>query len=82
MPNERWQGRFIVEYDDVDLEQMSMQAAAERQPMKKLLVEDARKRAAKSYSKLSMRTVSVSGERSARVIFTTEIQSSNNTDEV
>ena len=77
MPSERWQGRFIVEYDEVDVEQLNMQAAAEKQPMRKLLEADARKRAAKAYSKLVIRTVNISGERSARVIFTTEIRPSN-----
>lgn len=72
MAKERWSGRFIVEYDDVDLENLLYKSAQERRSLRHALEADAKERARKASEFLRMKTISLNGDRSARVIFTTE----------
>lgn len=71
MVSERWIGRFIIEYDAVDIEQFMLQAKEQRRSGRALLEEDAIKRAAKAYRGLKKKTVHINGDRNGRAIFAT-----------
>ena len=77
MPSELWRGRFIIEYDDVDIEQFEMQAARENISLRKAIEVDSMQRAGRAYRHLKMRTVNILGNSHARVTFVTSEQGSN-----
>lgn len=72
----RWIGRFIVEYDEVDIEQFSIEAKAQHRTMRSVLETDAIKHAAKAFRGLKKKTVNINGDKNARVIFATSVAGS------
>lgn len=63
-----WWGRFVVTYDDVDIEQFTLNSTA---PLRDSLIADARKKARKASPDLTLEGAHINGERSAEVIFVT-----------
>lgn len=73
MATERWVGRFIVEYDEVDIEQFEIEAKSKRSTLRSVLEKDAIARAAKAYRGLRKKTIALHGDMNARAIFATGI---------
>lgn len=71
MVSERWIGRFIIEYDDVDIENFTIEAKKTGKSGRTLLEADAIARAAKAYRGLKKKTIHINGDRNARAIFAT-----------
>lgn len=77
MAEEQWVGRFIVKYDEVDVENLKFEAQQKNKPYLSVLRADAEKRAEKAFKGLHLRTINAQGERNARVIFTTREEASD-----
>jgi len=66
-----WWGRYVISYDDVDLEQFQIAADNSNQTLLDIVSRDAKKRAEKASKQLQFEGVHFNGSRSAEAIFVT-----------